>query len=199
MVSRRFPTFVLLVVLCMAGCSRVAPVPRGNGAVVSTMGMKGVSGLRLYELSRAWLAGNLRSEKNIFDYENPVEGTLVANGVVDYPATGLEAIRKIQYSISFRLRVKTAPGTITLSFENFLIAVPKVYTPRAVIFFGREYSGGYSRPPQDDEEYAAIRKAVSEITGKFRLFMEDQTRKLPETGVQDRGKEAGERVPSGTD
>ena len=56
---------------------------------------------------------------------------------------------------------------ITLSFENFKINVPKVYSRKAERWFGREYFGGYSRPPLDNDEYAAVRRAVSGVCGEI--------------------------------
>jgi len=194
--SMRLPVIVFLFLLCGTGCVSVGAVPRGERSLVRSMDVGQISGPRLYELSRVWLSRHLYSEKGIFAYENPAEATLVANGVVDYPATGLEAIEKVQYSISFQVKVKTAPGKITLSFQNFMMNVPKVYYHRTGIWFGREYSGGYSRPPLSDVEDAAALRAVSEVSERLLRFLEDQKGVTRENGVQDSGDELRGSVPT---
>ncbi len=194
--SIKIPAFIFLVLLSGAGCSHVIPVPRGAEPIVRTMEAEGISAQRLFELSRVWLARNLNSEKGIIEYENPAERTIIANGTVDYPATGLEAIEKIQYTISFQVRVKIAPEKITLTFENMMIDVPKVYIHRANNWFGREYYGGYSRPPLDDEEYAAALRAVSNVTESFSHFLENQKKSLMGSGAPDRRDDDRERAPA---
>lgn len=84
--------FIFLVLLSGAACSPVVTVHRGAGSIIRTMEVAEISGPRLYEMSRVWLSRNLYSEKDIFSYENPAEETLVANGVVEYPATGQLAV-----------------------------------------------------------------------------------------------------------
>jgi hypothetical protein len=86
----------------------------------------------------------------------------------------MEAVEKIQYTIAFQIRVKTSPGQVALVFENFRINVPKVYSRKAERWFGREYFGGYSRPPLDNKERAAIERAVSIMYEKFRGFLEER-------------------------
>lgn len=192
----KIPACILLVLLSGAGCSHVAPVPRVAAPIIRTIEAEGISGTRLFEVSRVWLARNLSSVKGIIEYENPAERTIVANGTVDYPATGLEAIEKIQYSISFQVRVKIVQGKITLSFENLMINVPKVYSHRAEIRFGREYFGGYSRPPLDDEEYAAVLRAVSDVSDTFSHFLENEKRSMMGNGAPDNGDDDRERSPA---
>jgi hypothetical protein len=172
---------VFLILLCATACSRVVIDPRWQAPITTTMEVDKLSGARLFELSKSWLSSNLYPEQRVIEYENKADGVLVANGVMDYPATGFDAIARIQYTISFQVRVKTAAGEISLTFENFMIYVPKVYDRRAERWVGREYFGGYSRPPVDAEEYAAARKGVLAIAEKLWRFIE-QKNGLPEKG-----------------
>ncbi|MGA7828627.1 MAG: DUF4468 domain-containing protein [Geobacteraceae bacterium] len=188
----RIAAIALLMILSCAACTSVGPVPRAEGTIVREISIGEVSGTKLYQVSRLWLGRHLYSDKDIFVSENPAAGTLVANGVVDYPATGLEAVRRIQYTISFQVRVKTAQGKITLSFENFKINVPKVYSRKAERWFGREYFGGYSRPPLDNDEYAAVRRAVSGVCEKFESFLEEQRKTV--TGIEGQQDGKGHRA-----
>lgn len=163
-----------LILLCATACSRAVIDPRWQAPIMTTMEVEQLSGARLFELSKNWLASNLYSEKRVIEYENTADGVLVVNGVMDYPATGLEAIARIQYTISFRVQVKAAAGKISLTFENIMIYVPKVYDRRAEIWLGREYFGGYSRPPVDADEYAAARKGVLAVADRLWRYIGQQ-------------------------
>jgi hypothetical protein len=61
---------------------------------------------------------------------------------------------------------------------------------------GREYFGGYSRPPLDDEEYAAALRAVSDIAEMFLRFLQEQKRITFGGGAQHGRDEVCERVPA---
>jgi hypothetical protein len=133
----------------------------------------------MFDLSRVWLARNLNSDKRIIEYENRPAGILVANGTVDYPATGIEAVVRIQFTISFRVTVQTAAKGVSLTFDDFSIYVPKNYDRRAELWFGIEYFGGYSRPPVSREEYAAVGTAVSGVAEGLRRYLESDAAGAP--------------------
>jgi hypothetical protein len=147
--------------------------------IVTSIETKGVSGSRLFDLSRLWMVRYLYSEKSIIDYENRAEGIIIANGAVDYPATGLEAIARVQYTISFRLRETIDAAGITLSFDSLRINVPKYYDLRPRLWQVREYYGGYARPLVSDDEYEASVRAVSRVSDGLRRFLEEELKKGP--------------------
>jgi hypothetical protein len=154
-------------------------VPEWQTPVVKTLETKGLTGNRVFDLSRLWLVRHLYSEKSIIDYENKAEGVIIANGTVDYPAAGLEAIERVQYTISFRVRETIDDAGITLSFDSLLINVPKYYSLRPRLWQEKEYYGGYARLPVSDEEYEASVQAVSSVVEGLRRFLDEERKKTP--------------------
>lgn len=175
----RFAAIAFLFMLGMSGCYRATVDPRVYEPLSVTYAMEGVAEERLFDLSRNWLAGNLFSDRKTIEYENPAQGIVVANGRKDYPAEGLEALERVQYTISFQVRAATAPGRVTLAMQNVLIDVPQIYDRRAEYWLGREYFGGFSRPPVDADEYAAARTVFLEIAHGVRQFLASELRKEP--------------------
>jgi hypothetical protein len=175
----RRAAIVLLILLSVTACSHAVVDPGREGPVVTTMAVEQQSGARLFELSRGWLAGNLFSDRKTIEYENPAQGIVVANGTKDYPAEGLDALARVQYTISFQVRAETGSGRITLAMQNVMINVPKIYDRRAEYWLGREYFGGFSRPPVNADEYAAVRTVFSQIVDGLRQFLDSERHKVP--------------------
>jgi hypothetical protein len=163
----------------IVGCAVPRVATEWHMPIVKTLETKGLSGSRVFDLSRLWLVRYLYSEKSIIDYENKAEGVIIANGTVDYPAAGLEAVARAQYTISFRLKETINDAGITLSFDSLLINVPKHYNLRPRLWQEREYYGGYARPLVSDEEYEASVQAVSRVSDGLRRFLEEEREKHP--------------------
>lgn len=170
---------MLCLLLAVVGCAVPRPALQWRMPIVTTIEAEGVPSDLLFDLSRIWLVRYLYSEKNSIDYENKAEGIIVANGTVDYPAAGLEAVERVQYTISFRLTESIRDAGITLSFDSVLINVPKYYSLRPRLWQVREYYGGYERLPMSDEEYTASLHAVSGVTDGLRRFLEEELKKGP--------------------
>lgn len=162
-----------------AGCAAPRVAPEWHMPIVKTIETKGLSTSRVFDLSRLWLVRYLYSEKSIIDYENRGEGVIIANGTVDYPATGLEAVARVQYTISFRVRESITDAGVALSFDSLLINVPKNYDFRPRLWQVREYYGGYARPLVSVEEYEASLLAVSGVAEGLRRFLEEERKKAP--------------------
>jgi hypothetical protein len=169
----------IFLLLHFAGCAVPRISPEWRMPIVKTVETKGLPTSRVFDLSRLWLVRYLYSEKSIIDYENRAEGDIIANGTVDYPATGLEAVARVQYTISFRLRELITDAGVALSFDSLLINVPKNYDFRSRLWQVREYYGGYARPLVSDEEYEAALLAVTGVAEGLRRFLEEERKKHP--------------------
>lgn len=170
---------LLFLLLHVAGCAAPRIAPEARMPIVTTIETRGLPESRVFDLSRLWLVRHLYSEKSIIAYESRAEGIIVANGTVEYPATGLEAIARVQYTISFRLTETIHDAGITLAFDSLLINVPKVYDYRPRLWQVREYYGGYARPLVSYEEYEASVRAVSGVSEGLRRYLEEELKKGP--------------------
>ncbi len=166
----------LFMLLWMAGCAAPQVVREWNFPVRSTIEVAGLAGDQTFEKTRIWFERHLRSSGPIIEYANREAGVIVANGDMDYPASGLEAMERIQYTISFRVRAEVSAGRLELVFGDLLINVPKYYSRRAEYLFKREYFGGYSRPPASMAEYQAAQRGISIIVEELGNWLRGQGR-----------------------
>lgn len=168
---------LLLFLLGIAGCAAPQVMQTWDFPIKNSIEIEGLSRERLFDLTRLWFKRYLYSSRSIIEYANPEEGVIVANGDIDYPASGREEIERIQYTISFRVRAEVSAERLDLVFADLLINVPKYYSRRAEYWLGgREYFGGYSRPPLSREEYAAAQKGFSVIVEGLRNYLAGEAR-----------------------
>lgn len=168
---------LLLFLLGIAGCASPQVMQAWDFPIRNSIEIEGLGRERLFNLTRLWFERYLYSSRSIIEYANPGEGVIVANGDIDYPASGREEIERIQYTISFRVRAEVSAGRLELVFANLLVNVPKYYSRRAEYWLGgREYFGGYSRPPLSREEYDAARKGVARVVEGLRGWLAGEAR-----------------------
>jgi len=165
---------VLLFLLSMAGCTSPQVMQAWDFPIRNSFEIEGLSKERIFDLTRLWFERHLYSSGSIIEYANREEGVIVANGDIDYPASGREEMERIQYTISFRVRADVSPGRLDLVFADLLINVPKYYSRRAEYLYKREYFGGYSRPPVSREEYDAAQQGISNVVGGLRNWLAGQ-------------------------
>ncbi|MRR59063.1 MAG: DUF4468 domain-containing protein, partial [Deltaproteobacteria bacterium] len=155
---------LLLLLVGIAGCAAPQVMQTWDFPIRNSIEIEGLGRERLFDLTRLWFERYLYSSESIIEYANREEGVIVANGDIDYPASGREEIERIQYTISFRVRAEVSAGLLELVFADLLVNVPKSYSRRAEYWLGgREYFGGYSRPPLSREEYDAARRGVARV------------------------------------
>jgi hypothetical protein len=164
----------VLLSLFLAACATYAPPDRNDLAVGREIEVGNLPGNLLFEKSTTWLARNLYSQKGVIARLEPEQGIIVANATIDYPAAGeLDAIAKIQYSISFVMREEIRGGQILLTFDNFMLNVPKVYT-RSRVWPEREYVGGYSVPIRQSSDFQAARRGVLAIAARLEGYLREK-------------------------
>jgi hypothetical protein len=123
-----------------------------------------------FDRSKTWLTRYLYSKREIIDYANKTTGVIIANGSIDYPASGnLEAIDKIQYTISFTMREEIKEGKISITFYDLLLNVPKSYLysrlqPEA-------YLGGYSVSIEERSDFEVAKKGLLGISSKLADYL----------------------------
>ena len=172
----RYTFFCLFWLLFAVGACVSAPPARvWTEPAVRALETAGTEDSRLFELTRTWFVRFLNSPKPIIEVEDPGSGTIVANCQSEYPAVEGEEIARIQYSVSFRIIAKISGGRITLRYDSPAINVPKYYSRRAERLLGREYFGGYSRPPVSTSEIVAVEQRFEEAVVGLRRHLEAES------------------------
>ena len=161
----------LLLALFLTACAAHAPMHQNDLAIRKEIEIQNVSRDRLFERSQLWITRNLSSQKEIIAHAEPGQGIIVANGTIDYLAAGeLEAIAKVQYTISFVMREEIRDAHIVLTFDNLMLNVPKYYH-RSRFWPEREYFGGYSVPIEQRADFDAARRGVLAIATKLEEYL----------------------------
>jgi hypothetical protein len=117
--------YLLLVLLFVgAGCTKIVETDRtfdGVFEVPSTPKDK------IYSSTKIWIAETFRSAKAVIEYDNKEEGTLIGNGVIKYPCSGLDAMVKGDWSASFTMRVDVKDNKFKITFTNIGLSWPPSY------------------------------------------------------------------------
>lgn len=165
---------MLFFLFAMTGCAAPQAMPVWDFPISNSIGLDGLGRERGFDLTRLWLERHLYSSGPIIEYANREEGVIVANGDIDYPASGSEEITRIQYTISFRVRAEVSAERLELEFADLLINVPKYYSRRAEYWLNQEYFGGYSRPPVSPDEYRAAQQGIAGVVEGLRGWLAGQ-------------------------
>jgi hypothetical protein len=83
---------------------------------------------QIYSAARMWIAENFKSAKAVIEYENKEEGTLIGNGIIQYPCSGFSCVLKEDWTVPFTMRVETKEGRFRVTFTNIHLAWPARYS-----------------------------------------------------------------------
>ncbi|HTG80437.1 MAG TPA: DUF4468 domain-containing protein [Geobacteraceae bacterium] len=161
---------VLMFVLLLAGCATHRHMRQEDVVITTEIDVPKLSTVQSFDTSRTWLTRHLYSRKKIIEYADEATGVIVANGSITYPAMGkLDAIDKIQYTISFTMQEVIKEGEISLTFYDLLLTVPKSYLHSRLQ--PEAYLGGYTVPVEERSDFEAARKGVLELTAKLAEYL----------------------------
>jgi hypothetical protein len=159
--------FVIMFMMLVAGCAAYRPMPVDNVTIGTEITAPGLSGRQIFDRSKEWIVRHLYSKENIIEIADRNAGIIVANGSIDYPATGkLESIERIQYTISFVMREEINYSRINLTFNDLELYIPKNYR-HSRFWSMEEYTGGYYVPLRERSDYEAARRGLLDISRRL--------------------------------
>jgi hypothetical protein len=155
---------MLMLVLLISGCAAYKPMPPEEMVIRKTIEVPGMTRDRIFENSKVWIIRHLYAKGRIINTADREAGVIITNGYINYPATGvLEAIDKIQYTISFTMREEIRDSVILLTFGDLMLDIPKFYR-YSRLWPMQEYSGGYSIPIEERADFEAARKGLLDLS-----------------------------------
>jgi hypothetical protein len=161
---------VAMLVFFLTGCATNQHMNRENVIIHTEIAAPELSTVRSFGKSKGWLNRHLHSKRNIIDFADEETGVIIASGTIDYPAQGdIEAIDRIQYTISFTMREDIKEGGISITFYDLLLNVPKSYLHSRLQ--PEAYSGGYSIPVENRSDYEAAKRGLLELTSKLADYL----------------------------
>jgi hypothetical protein len=159
---------VVLLVLLLAGCAVYRPMPPGEMTIRTKMEVPGLAKEEIFRKSKIWIERHMYSREKIIRNVDRKAGVIVASGYIDYPASGqLEAINRIQYTISFNMKEEITDSGATLTFSDLLLDIPKYYHVYSRYWPLQEYTGGFSVPIEYREDFDAAKRGLLQVAGRL--------------------------------
>jgi hypothetical protein len=140
--------FFLLLSALIAGCVPI-PLRPDEQTFTYIVEIPNTSKDRIFSGARTWIAQTFRSAKAVIQYENTADGTLVGNGIIDYPCSGFDCVGKQNWLAPFTVTLDVKDNKARASFSNLRV----VYPASHVVPAG-------DRPVAYQDEMAAIKPAL---------------------------------------
>lgn len=169
----------LMLVLLFSGCAAYKLMPRQEMVIRKAIEVPGMARDRIFENSKIWITRHLYAKEKIITTADRNAGVIIANGYIDYPATGkMEAIAKTQYTISFTMREEIRDSGATITFYDLMLDIPKYY------HYSRwwpmqEYSGGYSVSIEEKADFEAARRGLVDIADRLADYLKQARHPMP--------------------
>ena len=105
----------------ITGCAGLQPVREAN-TTFGEVYKVGASKEQIFNVTKIWIAETFRSAKAVIEYEDKVEGTIIGNGMIPYPCTGLACMSKASWKVPFTMRVDIKDQKFKLTFSNIRLS-----------------------------------------------------------------------------
>lgn len=123
-------TIAASITAILTGCvsMQYEPISENDRTITSITEAKGLPKEKIYTGAKIWIAENFKSAKQVIEYENKEDGTIIGNGVVNYPCQGgMDCIVKADWKVPFTMRVDTKDEKFRLTFTNINLSWPASY------------------------------------------------------------------------
>lgn len=128
---RWFGVFIAALFLSAApglASAKRSPLTEEDRTIVQVFEVPGYTKDQVYSAARMWIAENFKSAKAVIEYENRDEGTIIGNGIINYPCGGaFSCMAKADWTVPFTMRVESKDGRFRLTFTNVHLAWPASY------------------------------------------------------------------------
>lgn len=112
-----------MLFLLLAGCA-VQPIAEADKTIERVMEAPTYSKEQIFNSTKIWIAENFKSAKSVIEYENKEDGTVIGNGVIDFPCSGMSCIGQEHWTVPFTMRVDMKNERLKLTFINVQIKYP---------------------------------------------------------------------------
>lgn len=155
------PIFVIATSLLL-GCAIPQPITEADRTFERVVEAPGYSKDQIFEATKIWIAENFRSAKAVLEYENKEAGTIIGNGAVRYPCSGMECIGKGNWKVLFTMRTDMKDNKFRLTFSNIQLSWPPSYSST----FGAQ--PGYTGPVNSRNDLEKIRPELLKFGDQVR-------------------------------
>lgn len=115
------------LVMLVVGCVKVQQVPKEELTVQKVYDVPGFKKDQIYSQTKIWIAENFKSAKAVIEHDDINSGTLIGNGILPYPCSGMDCIAKGNWKVPFKMKVDVKDNKFRLTFTNLMISIPSSY------------------------------------------------------------------------
>jgi hypothetical protein len=144
-------SIVLFTTFLFIGCTGMQQITEADRTFERIVPAPGHSKDEIYDSVKMWIAENFRSAKAVIEYDNKVAGTIIGNGNMKYPCSGLDCIAKNNWTVPFTMRVDTKDEKFRLTFSNLKVSWPPSYNATV------GYQKGHTGPVNTKGDFDAIK------------------------------------------
>lgn len=116
-----------MIFLFLTGCAGLQPITDADRTFERVVEAPGCSKEQIFNGTKIWIAENFKSAKAVLEYENKDMGTIIGNGIIPYPCSGLDCIAKADWMVHFTMRVDIKDQKFRLTFSNLHLSWPPSY------------------------------------------------------------------------
>jgi hypothetical protein len=116
-----------VIPLLLVGCAGMQPIANADRSFERIVEAPGYSKEQIFNGTKIWIADNFTSAKAVLEYENKEDGTLIGNGVIPYPCSGIDCVAKADWKVPFTMRVDIKDQKYRLTFNSLRISWPPSY------------------------------------------------------------------------
>jgi hypothetical protein len=116
-----------MIFFFLVGCAGMQPMTDADRTFERVVEAPGYSKEQIFNGTKIWIAENFRSAKAVIEYENKDAGTIIGNGIIPYPCSGLECAVKPDWKVPFTMRVDIKDQKFRLTFSNLRLTWPPSY------------------------------------------------------------------------
>lgn len=122
---KRLAAAAVAATTLFSATATAATLTEEQRTIVQVFEAPGADKLTIYTAGRQWIAENFRSAKAVIEYESKDEGTIIGNGVMNYPcASAWECLGKPDWKVPFTMRLEAKDERFRLTFTNIHLFWP---------------------------------------------------------------------------
>lgn len=156
----------MVFLISILGCAGMQLITEADRTFERIIHVPGHNKDNIYDSTRIWIAENFKSAKAVIEYENKEMGTIIGNGSIKYPCSGIEHIAKSEWKFLFTMRVDIKNEKIRLTFSNLKLTWPPSYNST----FGAQ--PGYEGPIGTVGDLDTIKPVLLKYGDRIRSHME---------------------------
>lgn len=159
---KHFLSAFIVLLISLVGCAGMEQASESELTIQGVVKVSGFTKDQIYNQVKIYIAENFKSAKAVIEHDDKESGTLIGNGIINYPCGGLDCVGKGDWKVHFTMRVDTKDEKFRATFSNLILSWPSSYNST----FG--YQKGKEVPVWQKGDVQKIRPELLKIAAKIK-------------------------------